>query len=1240
MKSSFANRFFNPSAAALPLAMIALSLPAAAQTGTWSDTGFGPSNWSNSARWTGATVANGASNSATFGSNITQATVVTLDSTRTIGNMTFDDSGASGDSPWLLRGTSTLTMDNGASQAVITKTTSTTISTPISGSNIRFSGGSSLNLLGNNTGITGALALNGVNGIAIGNSNAFGTAAVSLTAAEVVGGTTRGIAIANNFTFNTTYYQNGFGLTLNGTLTLTGGGQGFQTWAAITDTVQAGAVTLGANTLNIGGGAVGGLRISGNISGTGGVAKSGGSTLTLSGSNSYSGATTVTAGRLNFNSTTNTSDLTVSGASTILGGEGSSSNAITLGAGGILAFDPSTTASLGTTGALSIPGAVTLAVEPTQALSSGTNLVDIVKYGTFTGTELANLTLPTGIRSGVLADDALNSKITLSMETGTRTWVGSASLPDWDSLSTDSWAEGDKKFGLGDSVVFDDTAAAGGDVYVVGKLTPASVTFNNSTLNYTLVPANSTPNANEITGGTSFVKSGTGTLTITHTNSYSGGTSIDGGVLSFTNGALGTYGPITMNGGTLSWGSGNTQDLSRRLFLVDGKAATLDTDSNNVSFNTSLGGSTATTATVVKNGSGILTLNNGFAPGTYSGGTTVNGGTLSLGTGGTGGFTCSPAALGTGLVTINSGARVRLWIQNSHTHDIANNFALNGGRLHAEDGIYNISGTVSVETGGATLSAVWGGKNLHLNGVISGNGPVTVETNSAQIRFLNNNTHTGTVSLSNGSLLLNNTQASSAFTLASGTTLVLRSATLAGNITGPGSVTKDISTYGDSTINGTNNNYTGATTINISRFTVGPTGVVNGTSGITIQGQWDANFNNLGSVTTPGNITVAGSGNLTGGGVSTNSSTFRNSGTVTVASILLNSSASTNTTANRGGTFTQTAGSTTASAAVTLSANGGTGAAGTAGNDAVINLNGGALTAPTIALNSGTLNAIAGTLTLGAGGLSSTGANTIAVNLGATILAASAPWSSAVAASLTDSTTGTSVDTTSGDITLAGVLSGSGNLNKIGGGTLTLSGSNTYTGATYVDLGVLAVDGDSLADGGDLNIDGGVVAPSGGTEVVNQLFFGGIQQAAGTWGASGSGATYTDNMRFTGTGVISVTTGPVTGYGTWASTNAGGQTANLDFDNDGVSNGVEYFMNAIAGFTTNPGLNGSNTIAWVNGGNISDFAYGTEFVVQTSSDLSTWNDVPLVNVTNTAGSVSYTLSGPGPQFVRLKVTPN
>jgi hypothetical protein len=113
-------------------------------------------------------------------------------------------------------------------------------------------------------------------------------------------------------------------------------------------------------------------------------------------------------------------------------------------------------------------------------------------------------------------------------------------------------------------------------------------------------------------------------------------------------------------------------------------------------------------------------------------------------------------------------------------------------------------------------------------------------------------------------------------------------------------------------------------------------------------------------------------------------------------------------------------------------------------------------------------------------------------------------------------------------------------------------------------------------------------------------------------------------------------------YTSWATDNAGGQAANLDHDNDGVSNGVEFFMNAPAGFTANPGLVG-NTVTWANGGNIPSSAYGSQFVVQISTDLVEWLDVPGTgdaNLTNNPGSVAYTLSGAGKKFVRLKVVPN
>ena len=96
-----------------------------------------------------------------------------------------------------------------------------------------------------------------------------------------------------------------------------------------------------------------------------------------------------------------------------------------------------------------------------------------------------------------------------------------------------------------------------------------------------------------------------------------------------------------------------------------------------------------------------------------------------------------------------------------------------------------------------------------------------------------------------------------------------------------------------------------------------------------------------------------------------------------------------------------------------------------------------------------------------------------------------------------------------------------------------------------------------------------------------------------------------------------------------------------DSNHDGVQNGIAYFMND-TGPIAHPGLNAGNKVTWTNGGNIPKAAYGTRFVVQTSTNLVHWDEVPAgdTQLSNLDGSVSYTLHpGAGKVFVRLLVTP-
>jgi len=112
-------------------------------------------------------------------------------------------------------------------------------------------------------------------------------------------------------------------------------------------------------------------------------------------------------------------------------------------------------------------------------------------------------------------------------------------------------------------------------------------------------------------------------------------------------------------------------------------------------------------------------------------------------------------------------------------------------------------------------------------------------------------------------------------------------------------------------------------------------------------------------------------------------------------------------------------------------------------------------------------------------------------------------------------------------------------------------------------------------------------------------------------------------------------------YAAWATTNSVTGAADADANQDGVPNGIAYFM-GVAGRVTLPGLVG-NKVTWSNGGNVPSSAYGSQFVVETSTDLVTWTEVATTDpkLINTATSVSYEMpSGTGKTFVRLKVLQN
>ena len=111
-----------------------------------------------------------------------------------------------------------------------------------------------------------------------------------------------------------------------------------------------------------------------------------------------------------------------------------------------------------------------------------------------------------------------------------------------------------------------------------------------------------------------------------------------------------------------------------------------------------------------------------------------------------------------------------------------------------------------------------------------------------------------------------------------------------------------------------------------------------------------------------------------------------------------------------------------------------------------------------------TLNGETAALYVGSGGIVKAATNTFTevINLTAGTLGAQADWSSPLAMNLTGS--GVAIKAADAadvarNISLSGDIVGTYGFTKTGTGTLTLSGTNTYTGPTTVAAGVLAVDG-------------------------------------------------------------------------------------------------------------------------------------------------------------------------------------
>ena len=493
------------------------------------------------------------------------------------------------------------------------------------------------------------------------------------------------------------------------------------------DNTYDGATTVSGGTLEIGGGGTAGsiagdlvnnasvafnrsddVTVSNDISGSGSVEALGGGKVSLTGNNSYAGATTLSSGVLSLGSAGalgSTSSVDFSGGST----------------GGTLQFTAANHAD---------PSAA-FSTAPGQAYKLDTNGQDV--------TLAANLT-------------STNSTLE-KFGAGTLTLAGNNTFALGTTLSGGTLSL-DNAGALGDA---NDPAAgtissAGGTLqYTANNNADYSSRFSTAASQALRIDTNgqAVTFASDLTSSNaSLTKLGSGTLALAGSNDVSGGLSLQGGTLRLGNAsAIGsddpTAGTIEFLGGTLQFTSANTVDVSARLSTADGQAFSIETDGADVTFATPLQG---TGNTLTKLGSGTLTLS---ADNTYDGTTTISAGTLRIGDGGTAGQVVGNIVNNASLVFDRYDSPTYSGIisgSGSVTMDGQGTLTLSGANTFA--GVTTLlRGTLALGSGdalGQTSSLLFAGGGLQYAGVqtdVSGliatsvNQPINIDTNGENVDF-------------------------------------------------------------------------------------------------------------------------------------------------------------------------------------------------------------------------------------------------------------------------------------------------------------------------------------------------------------------------------------------------------------------------------------------------------------------------------------------------------------------------